>query len=131
MLSILAISFVCVSASHAQATQAIEVVQTTMQATSGDGLTTIGYVARIVLADGSHARAACVTLAEGCGEIESFSPERMKPEDRSCTLRSVEDLHEFTCVNKNLGTYKATREVNDLLIKVPKGVVRYHIEGSW
>ena len=118
---------------RSQTTLTIQVQHETIVTTIGSGSGFNAYLARIILPDGSHAKAICVAPDEGCGEIESFAPEHMKLEDnKKCTLKTYgEGLYENTCEINNLGTYQATREANDLLIKVPNGTVHYHIDGSW
>jgi hypothetical protein len=128
----LTIIFGRVSLSWCQTTLAVQVPQETIVTNIGGGTVGTVCLAQIILPDGSHAKAGCVSMADGCGEIESFAPEHMKPDDKKCALKAVGDgLSQFTCEIHNLGSYQATREANDLLIKVPKGIVRYHTDGSW
>lgn len=105
---------------------------------SQSGPPVIVLSAQVVLPDGAHARVSCVSgTSDECGDIESFTPEKAKPEDKTCT-RLVEGDPKTTaaalvttCVTKNLGNYEASRESNELIITVPSGTVRYHIDGSW
>lgn len=89
------------------------------------------YRARLVMPDGSHAKVTCLSTSVNCGSIESFHPEHMKPDAKKCGPEQSEGLTFYTCTVLDLGQYDATREGNDLIIVVPAGTVRYHIDGSW
>lgn len=132
VLTALAFCSFSVGSACSQTTLTIQVQQETIVSSIGGGSVNTAYLARIILPDGSHAKTICAGLDENCGEIESFAPEHMKPDDKKCTLKDYgEGYSQNICEIRNLGTYQATREANDLIIKVPKGIVRYHIEGSW
>jgi hypothetical protein len=98
------------------------------------------YEAKLVLPDGSHALASCVWVpgAITCGNIESFRPEKMTPDSKTCVTQpmvrngqTVPKTSETTCTVKGLGSYYATRTANDLKISTPVGDLTFHITGSW
>jgi len=133
ILTALAIMQLSSGPAKGQTALTIQIQHETTVSTHGPGSTMATYFTRIILHDGSHAKTICNTFDEGCFEIEPFAPEHMKPEEsKKCTFKAYGDgLSQITCEINNLGSYEATREANNLLIKTPKGIVRCHIDGSW
>jgi hypothetical protein len=80
----------------------------------------IAYSAKIILPDGIHARIACVEGADGCGSIESATPERTK--------QTWVGASETTT---GLGIFEAKRNKNDIVIYTPNGKRKYQVMGSW
>lgn len=91
----------------------------------------VTFSANLILPDGAHAKVSCVSGVNECGAIESFHPERLKPDSRKCTNHVQDNALWKNCIVSDLGVFEATREGNDLIIVVPSGTVRYHIDGSW
>jgi hypothetical protein len=130
-LNAIALTVLCASSLVGQTTLKVDVREAVesclVEPTVGPTL----YRARLVLPDGSHGKASCLSTSVNCGAIESFHPEQMKPDAKKCGFEKSEGLTFYTCTMLDLGQYNATREGNDLVIVVPFGTVRYHIDGSW
>lgn len=107
----------------------IEVVETTEEIFSGKNPPSATYSANVILPDGAHAYLVCFFPAEGCDRIEPWTPpEKTAPAD--CQYSDYEGGYS-SCKRKNLGTYRAKRKGDDLLIYTRKGRVTYHIAGPW
>jgi len=122
---------VCFAPVSAQTTFKVEVKQAVRSNLIAPAVGPTLFRARLVLPDGSHARASCLSSSPDCGIIESFHPEHMKPDAEKCGIEVDKGLTFNTCTISDLGVYDATREGDDLVIVVPAGTVRYHIDGSW
>ncbi len=82
------------------------------------------FSAKAILPDGSHAALACFPWNKNCAAIAPIAAERSSPD---CTTAGSATL----CTTKNLGTYQAKRDKNELLIFTPNGKLKYRITGSW
>ena len=80
----------------------------------------IAYSARIILPDGTHARIACVEPADGCGSIESATPERTK-----------ETWVGASKTTTGLGMFEAKQNKNEIVIYTLNGKRKYQVMGSW
>lgn len=109
----------------------IEVVETTEEIFIGKNPPSASYSARVIMPDGAHASLVCLfPTSEGCGRIEPWTlPDKTAPAD--CQYSDYEGGIS-SCKRKNLGTYRAKRKGDDLLIDGRKGTVRFHIAtGPW
>jgi hypothetical protein len=125
----IALSPLAVYAKDSSKDLSIEVVETTEDGFSGKNPPSVTYSAKVILPDGAHAYLVCFWPTEGCGRIEPWTPpERTVPAD--CQFSDFEGGHS-SCKRKNLGTYRAKRKGDDLLIYDRKGKVTYQIAGPW
>jgi hypothetical protein len=128
----IALVIFCSAVASGQTTLKVEVKQAVEATVVKPTITPTLYRANLVLPDGSHAKATCLSgYSADCGLIESFHPEHMKPDSKKCGFEKDNGLTTYICTVSDLGNYDATREGNDLVIVVPAGTVRYHIDGSW
>jgi hypothetical protein len=108
----------------------IAVVETTEEIFIGKNPPQATYSAKVVLPDGVHALLNCFFPAgERCGRIEPWTPPE-KTAAADCQFSDYEGGY-TSCKRKNLGTYRAKRKGDDLLIYDRKGKVTYQIIGSW
>jgi hypothetical protein len=119
--------------SSAQTTLRIEIKRVqTVSFVAGSGVSSTSMSANVILPDGAHAKVTCLSGYDRCGPIESFHPELLPADSKKCILTpSAAESLVNTCTMTDPGFYDATRENNDLLIVVPSGTVKYHIESSW
>lgn len=80
----------------------------------------VSYSAKIILPDGTHARIFCTEGSDGCGSIESATPERTK-----------ETWVGASKTTTGLGMFEAKRNKNEIVIYAPNGKRKYQVIGSW
>jgi hypothetical protein len=80
----------------------------------------IAYSAKIILPDGTHARIACAERTDGCGSIESATPEGTKQTWVGASRTTT-----------GLGMFEAKRNKNEIVIYTPNGKRKYQVMGSW
>jgi hypothetical protein len=86
---------------------------------------TAQYSAKAILPDGSHAALVCYPWNKNCGLIEPMASQKSSS---NCDTSGGGNM---TCTSKNLGTYRAKRDKNDLIIYGPNGKRKYQITGAW
>src|SRR5580658_1641704 len=93
----------------------IEVVETREEISPGKKPPSAAYFAKVIMPDGAHASLVCsFPASEGCGRIQPWTlPEKTAPAD--CQYSDYEG-GSSSCKRKNLGTYRAKRKGDDLLI---------------
>lgn len=107
----------------------IEVVETNEQRFVWENPPTATYHARVILPDGAHASLMCDLFDDGCGSIEPWTPPaRTTPADCQFFVSDPPSPPSYvSCARKNLGTYRAKRKGDDLMIYGRKGKVTYRI----
>ena len=80
----------------------------------------VSYSAKVILPDGTHARIFCIEGGDGCGSIESATPERTKETWVGASKTTTE-----------LGMFEAKRNKNEIVIYTPEGKRKYQVMGSW
>ena len=80
----------------------------------------VSFSAKIILPDGTHARIFCTERSDGCGSIESATPERTK-----------ETWVGASKTTTGLRMFEAKRNKNEIVIYTPNGKRKYQIIGLW
>jgi hypothetical protein len=107
----------------------IEIVQVTEEAYLGKNPPSFIRNALVILPDGTHAALICFQSINGCGTIAPMTPPEKTPA-ADCVHTDYEGGYS-RCKRENLGTYRAKRKGDDLIIYTRKGQVRYQIMGPW
>jgi len=81
------------------------------------------FSAKAILPDASHVWLMCFQGDKDCAGIATVE----EKSTGNCETKG----NTITCTAKDLGTYKAKRDKNDLVIYGPKGKLKYRIVGSW